>query len=970
MPEPESSKPRAAKRRKMTLPSNTSDSASVDSVGVAGATVASAPTIPDENSHSTEPGHETEPSRISASVQVIEDSEASESDKETDLSSLTVSIIPSDDLAGPRRHTTGEGELIWPADRVPVEIFNMIIEHLPRKDIQNMRLVNHEFDAKLAEFYFKAVVVPFRPEFEALYGSLNINPGRIGEQQKLSLVFNKKRNEEVISEKYGYQTHSSVAGDDESLLSDGYRVFEQFGGSCMRKFALALELNEKDLAFPPLKLNQEIVMAPWGLYRWPIMNYQRYRQLEGLEQMADETGYMKMAFQHLRSITDIGISCDAGLGWLHGPDTNPFCTRTRPAVFRPVAYEAAGDGDDIGSDEEENGSLSLSILKQMAMNAGYSSTEWPRAILRLLEDEGRAIEWREVVSPEGKTTHERVPTLEVNDDTSKEEIIQHIEALIDEDGADVSVTNTRSMGLMPNNLTNAQAEMLLELEWAHRALMQSYRIAVLDNRDSFLRLTQLTIARCPSCHVATWCDDSFWETMTSIKSFHLGVIPDWREITKDTTGAVNQSRVVPTDAVQNVFKLLQHYVGYQENIKHVSFEWVCGGEFAVGKSQRDRYILPAPVFIEAGKMVDLQSAFTVDDVLNLPYASKLSLKNCWFTPHVFLNFFKSMFMEDLEQVVLESVSLTGPPSLTPELSIYPSAQKPTHWPWPLCVGAEPGNWFQLQRPNAINNMNQGLLPWMAGAGLAQANPPPPQNILNANVANMALNLNAAGWGAHQFAQHQHTPIAVNQPTAPTQQAIQNQHANEWRAWSWPHILARLNMSSENVSEYLKCSGENAIAHWHNIKSGERQFSSKFNGLLEDRENKKLCQVMKFKSCGYALIESPNIDNWKIIPDQALRVDHDPSLPNRLKELDNQMLISQEGLLAKVLNHMPDEEDRLLQMVFGLEFGWDGIYDTNVSEAAIADGNPHPGQARFHGDLTNKPNNKDANLKFKARLAGR
>lgn len=55
----------------------------------------------------------------------------------------------------------------WPEDKVPVEIFTMILRHLPRSDVQNMRLVNKEFERKVSHELFKIVVVPFRPE---IYG--------------------------------------------------------------------------------------------------------------------------------------------------------------------------------------------------------------------------------------------------------------------------------------------------------------------------------------------------------------------------------------------------------------------------------------------------------------------------------------------------------------------------------------------------------------------------------------------------------------------------------------------------------------------------------------------------------------------------------------------------------------------------------------------------------------------------------
>ncbi|ROW15491.1 hypothetical protein VPNG_02237 [Cytospora leucostoma] len=841
----------------------------------------------------------------------------------------------------------------WPAQLIPVEIFNLIIEHLDRRDIKAMRLVNHEFDSKIADRFFRYVVVPFRPEFEALYGTLNINSGVVVDKHKFGLLLKKKPENKFTPEDGHNDPGEARPGlrEDESLLSDGYRVFEQFGPSHIKKFALALELDEKDLACPPVKLNQQIIPAPWGLYRWPIMDYQRFSQLEGLEKMADETQHMKKAFHFLSRAVEIGISCDAGLGYLQGPDSNHLCRRLQPSVFQPTTYDSAEPENPLRSEEDKDRSLSLVVLKKMAMNAGYDSTEWPRAVLRLLEDEGRAVEWVERISPSGKIVHERVPLVKVTDDTAKEDIIQFIEDLVSHDDTEhpIEAAHPRDFGLNPIILTPAQAEMLLELEWAHRALMESFVIAVMDNKSSFLSLRKLTIARCPARHVPSLMDEKFWETMTCIEFFHLGVIPDWRRVNKDDKGVISQRRVSPVDSYGAVFQLLHEYVGEQKNIQHVSFEWICGGEFALGKSQRDRYILPAPLLLDASHMVHVDHKFSKDDVLDLPFVRKLSLRNCWVSPHVFLNVFKNMSMKMLEYLELETVSLTGPPSWAATPNIQPGVQgarKPLHWPWPLCAGAEPGNWFQLRRAIAPNNNNNpvanpaGGQPPAALPTVPQGGPPQPVNPWQGGQ-----------WVLFQqpwlLGQHGTGGVAINHPVAPVQQHGQNTAKDRWRLFSWPHVLASLDMSPQAVQNHLENAGVDD-KHYPKVKLAERQFSAKFKGSLEDRDGRGRLREIRLKSCGYALIDCLHIDNWKIIPDEPLHVRHDNNLMARLKELDCQMLTSDDPMLGKILNYIPDSEQRLLRTVFGLEFGWAGLYDDIVRQVAIVDGNPAPGEGRFHG----------------------
>jgi hypothetical protein len=882
---------------------------------------------------------------------------------------ITETSAPSAALSPPQNEVP---RAPWPPDDIPVEIFNIIIRYLSRRDVQSMRLVSREFDSKLADSFFRNVVVPFRPEFEALYGTLNVDLGFSPDQQKYGLVLKTRAEELPVPENQdGSQARGCIAQKgDESLLSDGFRVFEEFGPTHIRKFALALELDEMDLAFPPVKLNQEIVPAPWGLYRWPIMDYPRYAQLEGIEKLADETQHMKKAFRSLKAVTEIGLSCDAGLGYLQGPDTNPLCRRVRPSVFKCPVYrgdEAASEGQ---SDEDGDRSMGLVILKQMAMNAGYSTNEWPRVVLRLLEDEGRAVKWVEHISPYGASSHKQTPVFRATKDTTKEDIIQAIERLVGEDDEDsnvITAAHARAYGLCPNNLTVSQVEMLLELEWAHRALMDSYVIAVMDNRECFQNLRTLTIARCSGRHVPSLMKAEFWESVTCLRSFHLGVIPDWRRLHKDDTGGISQSRISPVATYRTVFNLLHRFVGEQPNIKHLSFEWICGGEFAVGKSQRDRYVMPAPVLSDPTSMVDLRRLLEEGDVIRLPHVEKLSLKNCWFTPHVFLNVVRKMSRGILKDLELESVSLTGPPTKANEPSIHPGPQgKPSHWPWPLCSGGEPGSWFQLQRPaaNGANNNQNNLVAGPAPFGI---NAPLAAHGAGPLTAQQFQAMN--GWvpnGNHWLHQHASGAVAVNHSSAPVQQHSQNPALCQWRLFSWPHILASLDMSPEAVHAHLEGMDPDDN-HYQKIKANERYHSRMFhNLLLEKGDEQDPLQTITLKSCGYVLIETPHINNWQIIPEEPLLVKHDPELPIQLKDLDTQMLIALDGLLGKILHYIPESEQQILSDVFGLSFGWDDIYDDIVAQIAVADGNPEPGVGRFHGSVSSSTEQEVISLKSKGK----
>lgn len=915
------------------------------------------------------------------------------------------SSVESSELLGsdgiPEHDSQRDGSIInissatWPANRIPHEIHNLIADYLERSDIQNMRLVNREFDHNLSSRYFNNVVVTFRPEFSALYGSLDTSLGVMIDSQQPDLTAQVDHSSTESSLQDGSDGSSSssrrssssktseLSTTRKSVMSDGFRVFQQFGPVTIKKFALALELNELDLAYPPVKLSQEIVKAPWGLYRWPIKEYPRYSKLEGLERLADETQYMKEAFRWLTSVNEIGISCDPGLGYLRGPDKNRLYHPISLAVFKPTNYHQE-EKDRRGSAEEADGrSMSLVILKQMALNAGYDDNDWHWAVLRLLEDEGRNVRWVEQRNANGDKITTAVPRYPVDQNTTKQDILNILESLINVTDANPvkeivespvvneetpsvlprrwlirrlsqpipllvplsvpDIPTTKTVGLVPASLTSAQAEMLLELDWAHRALMQSYVIAVMDNKDVMRNLTTLTVARISGSHIEFLCKDEFWDALTSVTNFSLGVIPEWRSISKSDTG-IEQNRENPMGTYEHAFKLLHDYVGKRDNIKSLHFEWLCGGEFALGISQRDRYILPAPVV--QNYMHHVLDTWD-QNMISLPHVTHLSLKNCWVPPHVLLHTVQSLSEQSLTHLELESVSLIGCPSRTPEVSIMPSgnASKPAHWPWPLCCGAEPGQFFLLQRPGhagimpgAAAALQQQLpnLPWGPGQGGAL-----PQGFVAAHngMLQNALHMMAPAHNAGPL------PLAVNLPGMPPMANPAVGGICRWRPFSWPHVLASLSLNPEAVQDYYTTCTPEDHGHYRAMMELEQSF------VPQLPRTKNQLQSVSFKSCGYALVDHPMVNNWDMIPSEFLHVAHRNELPRELKDLDQSMLTSAHPMLAKTLNYISDEEQHILRSLHGLSFGWQHIYDEVLVDIAKADGNPDPGACRFYGEIT-------------------
>ncbi len=501
---------------------------------------------------------------------------------------------------------------------------------------------------------------------------------------------------------------------DRSVIKNGLRVFDDFGNH-IRAFALSLELDERTLADPPIKLNEEVIISPWGLYRWPVENYTRYSDLESLEDTADETDRMTQAFAKLTNLKELGLSCDAGLGFLTGP-----LTRKRlPAVLKASHYEPELPLS-LANPAITDKPCRYLHLKELVMKAGYRDDEVDDAIVLLLECEGKPAAWAhesgddeadaDSTCNEHTAVAQPVPewqsTLEQNTRGAR---------LLDGDpgspasaarrggGDDNPGTPSRSRqeepakkkSLEPAHLTVPQKEMLLELKWAHDALVQSYVISIIDSRSVFSNVTTFTIARIPGSLVQMFSRQDLWDALTSLEAFSLVVIPDWRRFTKLRQGDVDETRLNPLDACLPVFHLLNTYVGTKENIKSLHFEWICGGESGEGLAQRNRYILPAPFVAAASDMVDPLVALKGSSLLALPHVTSLSLKNCWLSPHVFLHVMNTMVDSSLSDLQLEMVSLTAPPCRQSREPVTQPAIE-AHWPWPLCNGATPGRTYSLR----------------------------------------------------------------------------------------------------------------------------------------------------------------------------------------------------------------------------------------------------------------------------------
>lgn len=701
------------------------------------------------------------------------------------------------------------------------------------------------------------------------------------------------------------------------LFSDGMRIFDDFGPH-IRRFALSLEVDEDVLSYPPAKPLQEVVPAFWGLYRWPHEDYNRYSDLAGLERTADETDSMKVALRTLSKVSELGLCCDAGLGFLYGPDRAARTRAPRSAVFARQDWqkESRREGimnhlltlgpapeltDQNTSAEALTAASNYSHLLRMAHEAGYSAAAAEEAIEMLLVSEGTSLEdavlvetsepaanpaAEPAVEPPAEPPAEIPPELAANlAFNAAAELRDSFDSSESEEDIEVTQPSSSSKPpehpLIPNALTTAQKEFLLELEWAHRAMIQSYVIGLTDValEGRFEQLSTLTIAKIPSSHLTIFHDSALWESLPNLRNVSLGVVADWRSITRPNPTSVVNEDLSPLRAIPAAYTVLNDYIGQCKNIESLHFEWICGGELATSSHQRNQFIMPAPFCPDANNMANPTWAIS-GEILQLPHIRHLSLKNCWMAPHIAIQFFRQMGLSSLRKIELESVSLSGPPT-TQAIS--------------LNIAPPPGF--------------VGL--WFGGAGIA-----------------------AAQEAHEETIRRQKLPYL----------------------FSWNGFLEQFSPTL-NTTKILEKSGISTTALFEERLPSIQSIMPDAASLHSER-SRYMIKSVSITSCGYIAIDTPHLDtrllvsitsDYAVLQSAAVTPLQDPRT-RQPQDLTPWMQNCKDKLLGRILTGISRTEIEKLNDVFHMKAGWDGIYGHDIVDSARADGYELGGIGRISGTL--------------------
>ena len=875
----------------------------------------------------------------------------------------------------------GTGRPFW---KLPVELVEQITTHLNRDDIKSLRLVSRELNAFTSQAAFKTVVVPFNTE---IYGMLGQEP-----------IFDRKGKKRAKISRPEYLWRN--ANGDEVYNGHGLDVFRGFGQHIVR-FGMSFEVSEESLSSPPLKSMTEQKISFWGNYDWPYEEYRRFDAVAGLESAADETPRMKTAFSELTKVKELALSVDSGLGWLNGPDLSirARVLRTAPRIFG--SHHTVPDRRTEAQRELWN-----------HIETTYSRTGEDIRLALLCRLEGlRPISEPQILKPVAATQ----PELPYIESRLLCEALSYI-CSSSYDSEDTDISDGHAIGssptkggvlftsalphhdhdstehevspITPANLSKAQKEWLLETEWAQRAFMSSYMLAIIDNRATFKLIHSLNIASLSDRYISMLNRDDFWDALPALTSVTLIIKPGWRTVEKDEAGFVDTSRVDPTDQVDTFCALLNTQIAPRKNIVKLTIGYDASGEHAEGLHARNKLLMPAPVLpLRASLHLDptlppietatLQDAKMLRQVIvRFSHLEELTLRNCWITPSSLLQF---VWLHDeckLKHLSLESVSLTAILRATGNAQAANVGQNAgaghvapqalwNHANNNVAANAAAAN--QHLHGQGLNNHIQTLIAQLqqiqANAGNNQVHHQ--AHALHAQLQTQIQNAqppnaqqqqgNGQNLTQHTPQQNQQAPLTLAQTLQLTQIALQANALQQLAGQNAPAAAAAAAPANaaggdENANSPLQ--GKPREGSWMDVidqispGTNLSDFDSQHSKAKPDRIT--ALESVSFVSCGYAKLGHLNVDQSTI----EARNDIVGSLRHsvfakRYTALSALMMSSKWAHLGDIVQEVDPTELAVLDAAWNLHTGWD---DAEAARAVEFDGLLPGGTGRFSGKV--------------------
>jgi len=841
--------------------------------------------------------------------------------------------------------------------RLPPELLGFIMSYLSRDDIKAMRLTCKEFEAKVSHALFEHVVVPFNTE---IYGMLLAQ----------TISINSKAKGKSKVDNSGSMSWQN-ANNDDIYTGHGINVFKGFGPH-IKKYGMSFEVTEAALAKPPLKGTREAHQSYWGEYDWPYQEYQRFVEVAGLENAADETFKMKTAFSYLNGVQELALSIDSGLGYLHGPDMSlrSRIFQSRPPVFgtsrsvpdrkqqaRMQLWNALKDAYN-GPPNNPNTNLRHATLFHREQD--LTRWQWSYLFERYLQSQGvdgpgmPFINLRQVLdrqlsffeAEELNRDHRPVVTgkspslqnyhqlLDILDRSAQgESFYSGLVFAKDDPNEGVEFMNAP---VVPANLKKLQREWLLETEWAQRAFLSSYMVAIMDNPIAFQNVHTMSFARLSSRYIPSICRQDFWAALPKLNMVKIHVIPDWRDVSI-SAGFAETPSILPSLANLSFQKLLSDIIEPIHNVKSLDIGWAAGGEREVGVYSCNKNLMPAPILpYEWSQSIWRGQRDLAQRMICFRHVEHLTLSNCWIPPNALEILVSNHRDRTLKELTLDSVSLTAmlrpdPPAQANNANIpinFPPVLPGFHIPPPGPPIPPPPPGFQVAYFGT----------WPGGP---QPPPLPPPAFLGQMAAPHPL-------GQHQHPLGQplpphHTPLfggwappppAALPPHVPPSAAAAPAWLGPHREGSWPWVLARVAPRAQPASS--------------SASVGARTPS--FEGTAEGTAGGAETQLVRLalRSCGYARIACPRVNQSAVEP--PVEPPRAPWFAKREVALAPAMMVPADGLLGEIVQYLPPVEANALVLVFGCVLGWGDEVGEFEREGPTYDGYLEGGAGRFSGVL--------------------
>lgn len=258
--------------------------------------------------------------------------------------------------------------------------------------------------------------------------------------------------------------------------------------------------------------------------------------------------------------------------------------------------------------------------------------------------------------------------------------------------------------LKPNQLTEAQAQWLLDTFWAQQAFLASYITSVIANRAILGRnIRSLCIPKISSGLLKSLADTEFWAALPKLEAITLLVIPDWRKepVIRDESRKSGKL-IAPLIASLKLKAFLEKFIAPLENISDLIVGFASGGEHATGMLARNNHVLPAPLASNPKDWLvtreqsspnrsALSSSADASTLLTLEHVANLTLRNCWITPRMLRTFMKQQHDTSLKTLTLQSVSLTTQHT---DIGLHGDI----HFGWPQLPKFGKSAWLQEKLP--------------------------------------------------------------------------------------------------------------------------------------------------------------------------------------------------------------------------------------------------------------------------------